>query len=285
MNKSLILISKTPMVIKIFNLVCKKLNINLEVLKEAQIDHKVDLTVVDKDLIDDRFNILKTYSKQIGAISNKELPFETANDFLIPLPFLPSTLQRILEEQLQIIRKKETSKTYISNVEMNNEDGYENITASSEFNNEELEPAVDYLENLANDIATDVKDENDDSIISVNSVNNNGGILDSNELSKIEDLFNENSETSNSHDKEFAVDDNDEQWHDLSSIIDDAINEVNAPNGIYDKFDNKPIKLLLNNYSLTELTPLLNMLDQDIINTLTDGYEVTVQMKLGKTDG
>ena len=285
MNKSLILISKTPMVIKIFNLVCKKLNIQLEVLKEAQIDHKVDLTIVDKDLIDDRFNILKTYSKQIGAISNKELPFETANDFLIPLPFLPSTLQRILEEQLQIIRKKETTKTYISNLDSTNEDQYENVNISSEFNNEELEPAVDYLENLANDIASDIKDENDDSIISINSVSNSGGILDSRELSKIEDIFNDNSELLNNQEKEFTADNNDEQWHDLASIIDDAINEVNAPNGIYDKFDNKPIKLLLNNYSLIELTPLLNMLDQEIINTLTDGYEVTVQLKLGNTNG
>ena len=47
MNKSLILVSKTPIVIKIFKLVCKKLGIDFDVLKETQIDHKVDITIVD----------------------------------------------------------------------------------------------------------------------------------------------------------------------------------------------------------------------------------------------
>ena len=283
MNKTLILISKTPIVIQIFTLVCKKLNIRLEVLKEAQIDHKVDITIVDKNLIDDRFNILKTYSKVIGAISNKELSFDMANDFLIPLPFLPSALEKILDEQLQIIRKKENSKTYVSTVhaEQVNE-------AAQQFeinNNNELEPAIDYLENLADGIAQNVKGESDDSIVSVSSIDDQGGILDIDELSKIEGMFSDDDKILDRGHKEFTKDDDtDDQWHDLSSIIDDAINEVNTTNNIYDRFNNKPIKILLNNYSLTELTPLLNMLDQDIINTITDGYEVTVQLKLGKTN-
>jgi len=285
MNKTLILISKTPIVVQIFTLVCKKLNIRLEVLKEAQIDHKVDITVVDKNLIDDRFNILKTYSKQIGAISNKELSFEMANNFLIPLPFLPSTLESILDEQLQIIRKKEKSKTYISNVPASEID--ESLIQVNHQNTQELEPAIDYLENLAEDIAHDVKGETDESIVSISSIENQGGILDTTELSKIESMFNEDDRLYDNKEKDFIKNDNDDdgQWHDLSSIIDDAINEVNATSSIYDKFDNKPIKVLLNNYSLTELTPLLNLLDQEIINTLTDGYEVTVQLKLGNTDG
>jgi len=285
MNKTLILISKTPIVVQIFTLVCKKLNIRLEILKEAQIDHKVDITVVDKNLIDDRFNILKTYSKQIGAISNKELSFEMANDFLIPLPFLPSTLESILDEQLQIIRKKEKSKTYISNVPASEID--ESLIQVSHQNTQELEPAIDYLENLAEDIAHDVKGEADESIVNISSIENQGGILDTTELSKIESMFNEDDRLYDNKEKDFIKNDIDDdgQWHDLSSIIDDAINEVNATSSIYDKFDNKPIKVLLNNYSLTELTPLLNLLDQEIINTLTDGYEVTVQLKLGNTDG
>lgn len=283
MNKTLILISKTPIVIKIFTLVCKKLTIRLEVLKEAQIDHKVDITIVDKDLIDDRFNILKTYSKVIGAISNKELSFEMANDFLIPLPFLPSTLENILDEQLKIIRKKENSKTYISTIQSTDiEKVNEQIP---QYSNEELEPAIDYLENLAEGIAQNVKGESDDSIVSISSIENQGGILDIDELSKIEDIFNINTKAEESSQKEFSKDEGtDDQWHDLSSIIDDAINEVNTTSNIYDRLDNKPIKILLNNYSLSELSPLLNMLDQDIINTLTDGYEVTVQLKLGKTN-
>jgi hypothetical protein len=283
-NKTLILISKTPIVIQIFTLICKKLSIKLEILKEAQIDHKVDITIVDKDLIDDRFNILKTYSKVIGAISNKELSFEMANDFLIPLPFLPSTLEKILDEQLQIIRKKENSKTYISNINPDELDEFNPKVVQAA--NEELDPAIEYLESLADGIASNLKDESDDSIVSLSSIDEQGGILDLSELSKIEDIFSAEAKIADSGNKEFSKeDDNDDQWHDLSSIIDDAINEVNATGNIYDKLDNKPIKILLNNYSLTELSPLLNMLDQEIINTITDGYEVTVQLKLGQKNG
>ena len=81
--KSLILISKKPVVIQIFTLVCKQLHINLEVLHEAQVDHKVDIMVIDKEFICDRFNILKSYCKRIGAISKDQLSFDIANDFVI----------------------------------------------------------------------------------------------------------------------------------------------------------------------------------------------------------
>lgn len=276
--RKLILVSKTPIIIQIFTLVCKKLDIKLEVLKEAQVDHKVDIIIVDKELIDDRFNILKTYSKLIGAISKNELPFEMANDFLVPLPFLPSTLQKIIEDQLVALQKKESSKTYISNIEVDNIDYYGENTLNS--NDNELEPAVEYLENLADGIIDNINEETDDSLISMASLND-GGILDSNELSKIGSIIEPDSNYMHTQKKEFDQDDQDEDWLDLSSIIDNAINEVNTTNVLYTKFDNKPIKVLLNNYNLTELTPLLNMLDQDIINTLTDGYEVTIQLKLG----
>ena len=45
MSKSLILVSRKPIVIQIFTLVCKKLGIKLEIFSEAQIDHKVDIII------------------------------------------------------------------------------------------------------------------------------------------------------------------------------------------------------------------------------------------------
>ena len=278
--RNLILISKTPIIIQIFNLVCKKIDVQLTVIKELQVDHKVDIIIVDKELIDDRFNIIKTYAKRIGAISKNELPFNMANDFLVPLPFLPSTLQTILEEQIELVQKKEKSKTYISNIDIPDETFSYDDVVSNDTN--ELDPAVEYLENLADGIIENINDEEDDSIVSIAAIND-GGILDTNELSKIEDII-EPESTSNLQ-KEFTKESEDDEWLDLASIIDHAINEVNTTNELYNKFDNKPIKVLLNNYSLTELTPLLNMLDQDIINTLTEGYEVTVQLKLEAKNG
>ena len=272
MNKSLILVSRKPIVIQIFTLVCKKLNIKLDVLNEVQIDHKVDIIVIDNDFIDDRFDIIKSYSKIIGAISKEELPFGSANDFIIPLPFLPSSLEQILETQLTILQKRNNSKTYISNVEV------------EEIQREELpeivEPAVEYLESLADDIAFDMEEENDDSIVALTALNN-GGILDTKELSNIQNIM---TSSKNVIKDDFDSEKNEDEWMDLSSIIDQAIDEVNTVSEIYSKFDNKPIKVLLNNYELEELTPLLNKLDQDIIDSLTDGYEINLQIKLGQTE-
>ena len=67
MSKSLILVSQKPIIIQIFTLVCKKLNIKLEVLNEVQIDHKVDIIIIDSDFIDDRFDIVKSYAKINGC--------------------------------------------------------------------------------------------------------------------------------------------------------------------------------------------------------------------------
>lgn len=295
--RNLILVSKTPIVIQIFNLVCKKLNINIEVLKEAQIDHKVDIIVMDKEFIDDRFTILKSYTKQIGAITNDELSFEMACDFQIPSPFLPSKLEAILDEQLQIITKKVNSKTYISNIpeeELNIDrsiipDDIEDDESLVELDphtgiDEELDPAIDYLDSIADNIVSDFNEENDDSVVMATTLQNEGGVLDLNELSKIEEMINpindigeelEDAYSENINDKS-----SDDEWLDLSSIIDQAINEVNTTEHFENDFENKPIKLLLNEYSMNELEPLLSLLNQDLIDSLTDGYEITLKLKL-----
>jgi len=285
--KTLILVSKTQIVVQIFNLICKKLYISLEVIPDAQIDHKVDIIVIDKNLIDDRFSILKTYCKLVGAISNEELPFEMANDFLIPSPFLPSTLEKILEIQLQEITKRANAKTYVTNVEQPIElDTTQSSNISPELNiPSETDTAVDYIESAASSIANDINEDNDDSIVPASMVSEiNGGILDENELSKLENIIDYNTTTLQDITKEYnqeEIDKEEDEWMDLSSIIDKAIDEVNSADELYDKLENKPIKLLLNNYSMNELKPLFELLNQDIIDALADGQEITLQLKLG----
>jgi len=292
MNRSLILVSRKPIVIQIFTLVCKKLNLILEVLPEAQIDHKVDIIVMDNEFINDRFNIIKSYCKIIGAISKEELPFGMANDFILPSPFLPSTLQDLLEKQINILNERMNSKTYISNIEVEDdsspiEDDFTmNMDNSIEsFDENDPSTSVDYLESLADDIASDMKEETDESVVSMASVNQ-GGVLDTNELSMIDNILKEDTSTIEDLSPSYVdiEEQNDDEWVDLSSIIDQAIDEVNTVDGIYDKFDNKPIKLLLNDYQLDELKPLLSMLDQSIIDSLTDGDTVNLQLKIGKND-
>jgi len=281
MDKNLVLISKKPIVIQIFTLVCKKMHISLEILHDAQIDHKVDIIVLDNEFINDRFNIIKTYAKLIGAISKEELPFEFANDFIIPIPFLPSSLQDSLEKQIDILNKRINSKTYVSNVEVVNDD-YEKL-ALEKLQKDDPKVSVEYLETLADDIADDMKEEVDDSVVSLSSVNQ-GGILDRNELSMIESIIGDNEIANNQNNFVDIEEEKEDQWNDLSSIIDQAIDEVNTIDHIYDKESNKPIKLLLNNYELEELKPLLNMLDQEIIDSLADGNEVSVLLKLDTND-
>jgi len=299
--KKIILVSKTPIIIQIFTLVCKKLSLDLEVINSAQLDHKVDIIVIDHDFIDDRFNILKTYSRRIGAISKEDLGFDIANDFLIPLPFLPSYLQQVLEEQITILNQKTTTKQYVSNLENDleddqflkdefafDEDDIKQI--KSNVKKDQIEDdessAVEYLESLASGIATDINDESDDSIISISAVKG-GGVLDLSELSKIEDLVDfkstvkiDNIDKSIGSMAQEPLEDEDKEWQDLTSIIDQAILEVNSSDNFITSDDKLPIEVLLNKYQLDQLTPLLTLLDQNLIDMLSNGENVLLELKL-----
>ena len=281
--RHLILVSKTPIVIQIFTLVCKKLNIKLEVLNETQIDHKVDIIVIDKEFIDDRFSIFKTYAKRIGAITNEKLSFDTANDFVVPSPFLPSSLEVILDEQIQEIIKKLNAKTYVSNIEVEDEDFP--MFEEKGYKDKERDPAIDYLDSLAGSIASDLEEESDESVVNFASLGETkGGVLDNNELSKLESMINPQNDIDAITEDVAGYGDDSQEWLDLADIIDQAIDEVNINNDYYNKEENKPIKLLLNNYSMQELTPLLNMLNQELIDSLADGQEITLQLKLGNAN-
>ena len=280
--KTLVLVSKTPIVIQIFNLISKKLHIELEVISNALLDHKVDIVVVEKAMVDDNFNSLKTQCKLIGTISNEPMPFELANDFLIPNPFLPSTLQELLLVQLKEIEKRANAKVYATKIDNASVVLEPEIDESivEKLPNTEADIALDYIDSLASNIAHDVKEDMDDSIVHISSVEKTlGGILDQNELSKIEDIIDYSAPSLENITETKDIDDN-EQWMDLSSIIDKAIDELNTTDNLYDKFATKPIRLLLNDYSMNELKPLFELLNQDIIDAIADGQEILLQLKL-----
>ena len=292
MNRCLILISKKPIVIQIFTLVCKKLKIKLEVLNEAQVDHEVDILVVDSDFIDDRFNILKRYTSLIGAISKEDLPFELANDSLIPLPFLPSSLQDILERQLKILDKKTSSKVYVKNISQPDDTTGQNINLNDkEKNKDEVAPAMEFLESLADNIADDIdqdtKQQDDESIITLQPITNDGGVLDEQEINNIKQMIDTQpkQEQKVTELEDYFKDPNhqqEENWQDLSSIIDQAIAEISTTDKLYEDIpEDMPIKLVLNQFELEQITPLLNILDQKIIDKLADGQKINIQLELG----
>jgi len=267
---TLILISTKPVVTQIFTLICKKLNIKLQVTTEPNVISSVDIIVIDSDFISEKLNILKTNCKLIGIITKFELPYAIANDFTIPIPFLPSSLEDILLKQITVLKERKNAKVYVKNIEP---DSLNNIASINEKNEETL--SLNYLDELSNSLV------NDESIVQPD-YQNNGGILDKNQLDEIGDLLNSNKNDTDTDFVEIEKSNNNEDWQDLSSIVDQAINETNTINII--TTSNNTIDLKLNNYQLEELTPLLNLLDQSIIDKITKGDEIRLNLRFEDED-
>ncbi|PHO09364.1 hypothetical protein CPG37_09865 [Malaciobacter canalis] len=261
---NLLLISNTPIIIKIFKLVCKKLDLELFVQSDYNVQEKKDFIIIDQEYIDDRFNSLKKFCSKLGAICNDELPFEKARDFIIPRPFLPLQLQEIIKEQLEFIDEEETLK------KQENIKNTAKYSAANMINDDSAEDLTNYVESLADNIASDIEDENDESIVTLATLNS-GGVLDNNELSKISDIL-----RYDNIQNEFVNSEKETDWKELSDIIDDALNEV----GDYDIANNQPLKLILNKYSIDELKPLLEKFDQNVIDKLSNGEDIDLKLTL-----
>lgn len=252
---NLLLISKTPMVIQIFKLVSKKLDIDIRIDAENEIEENYDIIVIDHEFIDDDFNKKKKFSKKLGAISKDDLTFDKSKDFLIPRPFLPSQLETIIKEQIDSI-KNEKNISYEDSVE--------------------ITPALDYIETLAEDVAKDIELERDmdedESIVRFDK-SQNGSVLDKNELSKIKDILNNQNKNAEYDDTSEL---SDEDWLDLSQIIDNAIDEIKG----FDFGKSEIVNLILKEHNIKDLKPLFYAVDQSIVDKLTRGEEVTMRIKL-----
>lgn len=265
---NLTLVSKTPMVVKIFSLVSNKLNINLVVKNNIEIEDENDFIIVDEEFIDDKFNSLRQYTKKLAAITSEELPFDKTRDFIINRPFLPATLEEMLSEQIEYIKEDEKS---FSSMSQNS-----NIsTPSPSFDLEGEEKIIaNYVDSLADDVAHNIEEDNDESIVTVASLNE-GGILDNLELNKISDILHDD----DIHDEVVHVDEND--WKDITEIIDEALSEVKDYEFDLDNTQvNSPIRLVLNNYNIDELKPFLQKFDQNVIDRLSNGEDVDVTLCL-----
>jgi len=251
---NLILITNTEIIIKIFSLVCKKLDLNLSIRNDLDIKEDVEIIVVDEEFINDDFNKLKLHTKKLGAITAEELSFDKSRDFIITRPFLPAKLLELLKDEMEYIKDDSTTHQDIRN------------------NINEEEVITNYVESLADDVAYDIQEDNDESIVTIASMNQ-GGVLDNNELHKISDIL---------HDDDIqnkvVVDQQD--WKDISEIIDDALSEVNEYEFDIDYDRPEPIKLLLNNYNIDELKPFLQKFDQNVIDRLSNGEDVDVTLSL-----
>jgi hypothetical protein len=238
---NMLLISKTDIIKQIIKLVASKLNLELTILDVNIVSSKFDIIIIEDSLFDDNFPT-KNFANKLGIITKNTNLFKNISDFILPKPFLPSLLFETLNEQIKLIKMKP------KNLTKNNK----NIANT-----------------LTKDIANEVTEKTDESIIT-GAFMPKGGILDPNELSKIQNML-----ETNKNKKTISQDD---EWVDLANVIDKAINEVKD----YQFKTKEPIELILNNYSINEISGLLNKLDQDIVDALINGKEITLKLKVKK---
>jgi hypothetical protein len=280
---NLLLVCETTIIEHIFTLVCKRLNIKLSIQKNTKINEKFDLIVIDQNFIDDKFNLIKQYSRKLGAISSEELSFDKARDFVIPRPFLPTKLESMLIEQVKYIKEEKNDEN------ANKKSSFSEDSYDENEDEDETVPLVNYVDSLNEDYIEEKKtksykinsyDEDEDyenyedeGIVHLQALKS-GGILDNRELNKINDILRDDNIQN-----EINLEKND--WKDISSIIDDALEEVKEYE--FDLSHHTPIKpyhLILSNFSINELRPLLEKFDQTVIDKLSSGETVDIRMSL-----
>lgn len=261
---TILLICDAGIIEHIFTLVCKRLHINLTIQKTNSVNEKFDLIIIDQSFIDDKFNTIKQFSKKLGAISSEELPFDKSRDFIIPRPFLPTKLESILSEQIEIIKEDRENEKNIASKSINNQ---------YEEDEEVIIPITKkYIESLDNFDEDEFFSENDESIVDPTSLNI-GGILDHSELSKINNILREDNIQN-----EINLEKSD--WKDIAAIIDDALDEVKEYEFDLTQTPIKPYNLVLSNFHINELRPLLEKFDQTVIDRLSSGESVDVRLSL-----
>jgi hypothetical protein len=276
-----LLISKTPIVVQIFRLVCSKLDLDVAVKESLDINHSFDIIVVDQEFIDDDFNKLRTKSKRIGAISSEELNFDKNRDFLLKRPFLPSDLTDTLQAQMRSIREKKKEEPKEEKVEVVKEEVKETPVPKKD-------PQEDYMDMLAGSIIdaidqktseADIDDKiefsDESSIITIDDIEtvNATKVFNTDEVNKIQELLDKPKL------EDVAKDESDKNgsdgWIDISEIIDDAIVEASQTT-----IQEKNVVITLSQYTMKELIPLFRKLDQNLIDDLTKGKSINVTLKL-----
>ena len=271
---NILLICDTAIIEHIFTLVCKRINVNLTVQKTNIVNEKYDIIIVDQSHIDDKFNVFKQHTKKLGAISSEELSFDKSRDFIVPRPFLPTKLESLILEQMRMIQEDEE---YEKNRKV------ENVVPKFDSYDDEdddfIVPVVDYVKSIDEQpILEDENeefnlDEEDESIISLSKLKS-GGVLDSSELTKINDILREDTIQN-----EINFEKND--WKDINAIIDDALAEVKEYEFDLQQAPTiKPYNLILSNFNINELRPLLEKFDQSVIDRLSSGETVDVKISL-----
>lgn len=270
----LLLICNTAIIEHIFNLVCKRLGIDLNIEKNTKFQGKFDFIVVDQPFIGSDFLKLKKFTKKLVAINSEELSYDLPSDFVVPRPFLPTKLEAILKEQIKILKDEiENGHNFDTFKDSLVKDNYiEDSQSFNEIQEKESDLAEDFFETLIEDDFDDgffrKNDLDDESIVSLNSIRQ-GGVLDKSELKKINSFLDDKSENIQKLEER--------DWKDITDIIDDALDEVKDYEFDLEKED---YTLVLNRFKMDELKPLLLKLNQNIIDRLARNEVINLKISL-----
>ena len=193
------------------------------------------------------------------------MSFEKQRDFLIPRPFLPTKLDAILKEQIELLASEKKDRKNLSKIVSKEDEEF--VVPVVDFINDSLDDSTDFDNYDDLSFVDDLVDENEDeSIVSLSALQK-GGVLDNLELNKINTILKD--------DKKQINDEAD--WKDISEIIDEALDEVKD----YEfSLDNNKYHLVLNRFKIDELRPLLTKLDQNIIDRLVSGESVDINISI-----
>jgi hypothetical protein len=252
--KNITLVTTAKIISKIFILVCQKLELNLNLQKNDENIKSSDILIIDDNLFNSK-NIIryKSLSNNISIIA-KEKIYEYEEFNIIKKPFLPSLLS---ESLLKILDK--------SNINLQKENIKED--------NESINNLVDFVDSLE-DEKSDFDSSDEDIYIHQKDLGH-GGVLDKEELDILHNMINDSNEEIQQEKVKINNSSNND-WLELSEIIDKAIDDAQAVD-----IDNELV-LILNDYSMSELSPLLNKLNQYSVDILSSGKELTLKIRLEK---
>lgn len=252
--KNITLLTKTTIITQIFKLVCNKLDITLEVLSNDEFIKSTDILVFDNDIFD-KTNIIRYKSaSSVVVVLAKQSLYEYESCKIIKKPFLPSDLQKSLS---LIIQNDNNSEDNTKNEIIDDQ-----INIKLDSNVDDLVDFIDSIDDINNEDYNEIN-------ISKNELSN-GGVLDKEELGLLHEMINDSND-------DIEVEPSND-WAELSDIIDKAIDDVQE----YSFNESDSSTLILNEYSIDELKPLLNKFNQNIIDELSLGNEVNIKLLLKK---
>ena len=264
--KNITLITNTDIIKQIFKLVCNKLSLNLEIYPDDTIVNKTDILIYeDINYNSDELIRYRSSCSVLAVIATKKV-YEYEGCYLIKKPFLPSQLIESISELINNI----TENIVIDNKkeELEEINFLDNNIAKNDISGE-VDDLVDFIDNMEDNKNNELIDDED--IVIHKDDLGHGGVLDQKELLNLHDIISEENEISNINEIK-----HDDEWLELNDIIDDVIDDIT-----HEPIEKEEeILLVLNRFTMDELSPLLNKLNQDVIDKISTGNDVNIKLRL-----